>query len=399
MNNTYPYIKHGDCLEVLSKTKEESVDLIYLDPPFFTQKNHTLSNKTGEKKYSFSDLWADSEDYMRFMFDRLEACNKVLKKTGSIFIHCDRSSIHLLRIICDNIFGEDNFKSEIIWHYKRWANSSTSLLPAHQNILYYTKSGNYTFNKFFQDYSESTNIDQILQNRQRDHRNKSVYARDENGEIVSSKQKNGVPLSDVWEIPFLNPKAKERVGYPTQKPILLIERIINLASNEGDIVLDPFCGSGTTVVAATLNNRCGWGIDVSEDAVKLAESRLSAPQKTESNLLKKGKNAYKTHDVRLDSLLEDVDFVRVSRNKGIDAILKEKLNDKFVYIRLQKENESLDEAVNLLAPAIKKRDGGMGIIVVCSSTNSLLENLSLPKNIKIINSTSLEIKKLISDTK
>ncbi|MFM6402275.1 DNA-methyltransferase, partial [Planktothrix sp.] len=104
--------------------------------------------------------------------------------------------------------------------------------------------------------------------------------------------KKGVPLSDVWEIPYLNPKAKERVGYPSQKPILLLERIIELASNPGDLILDPFCGSGTTIMAAKLLNRSAWGIDISPDAVKISKDRLETSIKSESLLLKKGRKAY-----------------------------------------------------------------------------------------------------------
>ncbi len=164
--------------------------------------------------------------------------------------------------LLDEVFGSENFRSEIIWHYRRWSNSQRGLLPAHQTILYYSKTDTYTFNEKLTEYSLATNVDQILQRRSRDDSNKSVYDRDENGNVVSNGPKRGVPLSDVWDIPFLNPKAKERTGYPTQKPLLLLERIISLATNEGDCVLDPFCGSGTTLVAAQSLNRTAMGVDV-----------------------------------------------------------------------------------------------------------------------------------------
>ena len=160
---------------------------------------------------------------------------------------CDKSTSHLIKLILDKIFGPENFQSEIIWHFRRWSNSKKGLLPAHQTIFFYSKTSEFKFNSFYQEYSPSTNIDQIMQKRVRDSRNKAVYARDEHGDIIGSGGKKGVPLSDVWEIPFLNPKAKERVGFPTQKPILLMNRIIELVTNENDVVLDPFCGSGTTL--------------------------------------------------------------------------------------------------------------------------------------------------------
>lgn len=116
--------------------------------------------------------------------------------------------------------------------------------------------------------------------------------------LFGQKKKRGVPLSDVWEIPFLNPKAKERVGYPTQKPIELLERIIKISTDEGDTILDPFCGSGTTLVAAKLTDRKGIGIDINPEAVKISKQRLQNPFKTESKVLQVGADAYKTKSIR-----------------------------------------------------------------------------------------------------
>lgn len=142
-----------------------------------------------------------------------------------------------------------------------------------------TKSEAFTFNTQYTDYSPSTNVDQILQQRERDSDGKSVYRRDENGLPIANGAKQGVPLGDVWDIPYLNPKAKERVGYPTQKPIFLLDRIIEIASNPQDVVLDPFCGSGTTLVAAHPANRRYFGIGVSYDAIQLATDRLNDPMR------------------------------------------------------------------------------------------------------------------------
>ena len=146
----------------------------------------------------------------------------------------------------------------------------------------------------YQAYSPTTNIDQILQERKRSETGKVIYKRDEKGDVVPSKEKRGVPISDVWEIPFLNPKAKERVGYPTQKPIELLERIIKLSTDPGDCVLDPFCGSGTTLVSAALLGRTFIGIDNNPEAVRLCRQRLETPFKTDSNLLKTGADSYRT---------------------------------------------------------------------------------------------------------
>lgn len=233
---------HGDCKIELQKIKGNSIDLIYLDPPFFSQKTQSLKNKEN-KEYSFEDSWDNIIIYKDYIQERLEECKKVLKNTGSIFLHCDRSASHYLRLALDNVFGADNFQSEIIWSYKRWSNSKKGLLNAHQVIFFYSKTSNFKFNHIYTDYSPTTNLDQIFQKRIRDENGKTIYKTSKNGNIEFIDEKKGVPLSDVWEIPYLNPKAKERAGYPTQKPIFLLERIINLVTNEGDIVLDPFCGS------------------------------------------------------------------------------------------------------------------------------------------------------------
>ncbi|HJT33449.1 MAG TPA: site-specific DNA-methyltransferase, partial [Pirellulales bacterium] len=227
-----------------------SADLVYLDPPFFTQKVHRLAPRDRSKEFSFEDLWPSQKEYGTFLLQRLRAVHRVISNRGSLFFHCDRNAVHLARLVLDELFGPERFRSEIIWHYRRWSNAQRGLLPAHQTILYYTKSDQYTFNEMWTEYSPATNVDQILQRRSRDEFNKSIYDRDDDGNVIANGNKPGVPLSDVWDIPFLNPKAKERTGYPTQKPLSLLERIITLTTNEGDCVLDPFCGSGTTLVAA-----------------------------------------------------------------------------------------------------------------------------------------------------
>ena len=267
----------GDCLFELKNIKDNSIDLIYLDPPFYTQKKQKLSKKINSSffSYEFEDNWGSLEEYLNFMKLRLLECKRVLKYSGSIFLHCDRNACHYLKTLMDEIFGEKNFRSEIIWSYRRWSNSKKGLLNSHQNIYYYSKSDEYKFNMLYTPYSYTTNIDQILQNRIKDRNGITTYQKDENGQIVANFDKKGVPLSDVWEIPYLNPKANERNGYPTQKPILLLEQIIKISTDEGDIVLYPFCGSGTTLAAAKLLNRNYIGFDISQKAIDLCNNRLN----------------------------------------------------------------------------------------------------------------------------
>ena len=198
----------GDCLEIMKTLKGNFVGLIYLDPPFFTQKIQKLKTRDRTTEFSFNDLWACHEDYAKFIYNRVAEMHRVLSENGSLFFHCDKNASHIIRSILDSIFGTHNFRSEIIWYYKRWSNSKKGLLPAHQTIYYYTKSNNFKFNTIYNGYSESTNVDQILQKRCRDKHGKSIYARDENGDVVLDDEKKGVPLSDVWEIPYLKPQGK-----------------------------------------------------------------------------------------------------------------------------------------------------------------------------------------------
>ena len=353
----------GDCLEKMKKIANESVDLIYLDPPFFTQKEQSLKSRDNSKQYSFDDTWNSIDEYRVYIEERLKECLRILKKTGSIFLHCDKSASHHLRLALDNVFGYNNFQSEIIWNYKRWSNTKKGLLNNHQTLYFYSKTEYFKFNTMYTDYSVTTNIDQILQDRVKNEHGKSEYKKDKNGNIILGKAKKGVPLSDVWEIPFLNPKATERVGYPTQKPILLLERIINICTDENDVVLDPFAGSGTTLVASKLLNRRFIGIDMSQDAIDLCYTRLDNPIKTKSHLLEKGKSSYKNLTDEEINILKSIDAVPVQRNKGIDGFLKKHYSDKPVSVRIQKENESLTEAKRNLINASKKKQCSLMILI------------------------------------
>lgn len=372
-------VLQGDCLNELKKLRASSVDLVYLDPPFFTQKKHTLRNRENTKTYSFDDSWSSIEAYKNYIKERLAECKRTLKPTGSIFLHCDKAASHHLRIALDEVFGASNFQSEIIWSYRRWSNSKKGLLNSHQVIFFYSKTSDFKFNQMYSAYSPTTNIDQIFQKRVRDENGKTKYKIGEMGGAELIDNKTGVPLSDVWEIPYLNPKAKERVGYPTQKPILLLEQIIKLASNEGDVILDPVCGSGTTLVAAKLLGRKYIGIDVSEEAVSLTNERLANPIKSESNLLKNGKDSYKNQSDEIVSILVEIDAEPVQRNKGIDGFLKIDGKMKPIPVRVQRENETFDNAKKLLLKAIGK-NGFKRAVLLKTNDSSELTLFDEPEN-------------------
>lgn len=386
---------NDDCLSAFSKIETASIDMVYLDPPFFTQKKQSLKNSQG-KEYEFSDIWGSRNEYIFFMRERLLEIKRILKESGTVFLHCDSTASHYLRVLLDEIFGEDNFRSEIIWSYKRWSNSKKGLLAGHQTIFLYSKTSKYKFNTIYCNYSPTTNLDQILQERVRNEDGKASYKRDMSGNIVIGKEKRGVPLSDVWEIPFLNPKAKERTGYPTQKPIELLERIIKISTDEGDIVLDPFCGSGTTLVAAKLLGRRYLGIDINPSAIDLCKNRLDAPTKTESTLLKIGSQAYLTKSEKELAVLQQFDCDIVQRNRGIDAILKKYYLGAPVVIKIQKPNETVTQAISLLAEAGIKKKCSFLVLILQDDANGI-ELYNVPSNMIILNCYELEMQKRIGE--
>jgi len=304
---------YGDNLHILRQyIPDESVDLIYLDPPFNSNQNYNVLFKeengtaSAAQVHAFTDTWKwndTSEEalnditenaspklvelvngflsfldrnqftaYLVMMTQRLRELHRVLKTTGSLYLHCDPTASHYLKIILDQIFGNLNcFKNELTWHYKRWPAKCKRFQRMHDIILFYTReaNNNHTFNPLMQQLSEGT------LHRWKGYKSKVEYQ--DGVRLVTQMTKEesvGTPLDDVWDIPVINSQAKERLGYPTQKPEALLERIINVSSNEGDIVLDPFCGCGTTIVMSEKLKRRWIGIDITHLAIALMKSRL-----------------------------------------------------------------------------------------------------------------------------
>jgi DNA modification methylase len=257
---------------MLKDLPDESVDLCYIDPPFNSNRNYeTFWGDVAEKR-AFNDRFGDAQEYINYMRPRVTEIYRVMKKTGSFYYHCDWHASHYVKIMLDEIFGFNNFENEIIWHYKRWPIKQKAFQRMHDVIFFYTKTNdeNRIFNTILGERSEST---------LRRWKDKKIVARhDENGmRIPSVSEENkseGVPLDDVWNIPIIAPSAKERLGYPTQKPLALIERIVNASSNKGDVILDAFCGCGTTLVAAQKLNRKWIGVDISPTACRVMSQRL-----------------------------------------------------------------------------------------------------------------------------
>ena len=390
-------IIHGNCIEKLRGIGDDLIDLVYFDPPFFTQKTHSLASRDNSKTYEFDDKFDSSEEYLTLIENTLIQCKRVLKNSGSVFLHCDKTASHNIRIILDKVFGTENFQSEIVWSYKRWSNAKKGLLNSHQIIFFYSKTENFKFNTLYTDYSATTNLDQILQDRERNENGKAVYKRDENGKPIIGKAKKGVPLSDVWEIPYLNPKAKERTGYPTQKPVLLLNQIIKIATDEGDLVLDPFCGSGTTCVSAKSLNRNYLGIDISIDAVNLANSRLKEMIISESNLLNKGVSDYLEKTEKELAILENINAFPVQRNAGIDGFLKDHCDGLPVPVKIQSEYETVEDAIEKLERATFGKNYSMKIVIQTKDVGKsrLFDFLT---DVVVIKSLELQAKEMMRNT-
>jgi site-specific DNA-methyltransferase (adenine-specific) len=257
----------ADCLDILPCLPEGCARLIYLDPPFNTHTRRSAnSRRAGAGEVSYPDQFGPAEAYIAYLRPRLEAMRRVLAPDGSLFFHCDwRMSPHV-RTMLDGLFQV--FVNEIIWHYGLGAaRARRRLLSKHDVIYWHAASPGYVFNLLREEATPAM-LDKYRHVDEQGRRYMNSYGR-------RYFLQGGKPLDDVWDIPAIAPTSKERAGYPTQKPLALLRRIVELASQPGDLVLDPFCGSGTTPVAAQELGRRWIGIDANPQAIAIARQRLS----------------------------------------------------------------------------------------------------------------------------
>ena len=338
----------GDNLPVMRGMNSESVDLIYLDPPFNSKANYAAPIGSEAAGAEFKDTWtlsdvdatwldlieakhprlnrvihaamSDSDkSYLIYMAVRLIEMHRILKDSGSIYLHCDPTMSHYLKLVMDSVFGKVNFRNEIVWKRTNAHNDSAVYGCIHDTILYYSKGDSLTLNEQYQPYSD----EYLKRYRHTDENGKRFLDRDltagslsgggyqyewngitkiwrcpfttmqeyhKSGKLYYTRNGTprlkqflddmpGVPVQDVWiDIPPINSQAKERVGYPTQKPLTLLDRIIKASSNEGDVILDSFCGCATTLVAADRLQRDWIGIDISAKAAELVVERIKGDQ-------------------------------------------------------------------------------------------------------------------------
>ncbi len=284
----------GDNLDILRGMNAECVDLIYLDPPFNSNKSYEAPVGSKAAGAAFKDTWTLSDldvawmgliadehpaiaylldatgrthgkgmqSYLTMMAVRLLEMRRVLKSTGSIYLHCDPTASHYLKMLMDAVFGRENFRNEIVWCYSGGGIPKYDFPRKHDVLLRFTKTRAYNYQPIYRSYSPGT--------VQRGRTNvKGKY-------FEQGLRKEGTPVTDWWnDVPKItSPTDTEKTGYPTQKPLALLERIIKASSNEGDVVLDPFCGCATACVAADSLNRQWVGIDISPKAVELVNIRL-----------------------------------------------------------------------------------------------------------------------------
>jgi DNA modification methylase len=303
--------------------ESESVDLIYLDPPFFSNRNYEVIWGDANEMRSFEDRWMGGiEHYIAWLKERVEQMYRVLKKTGSLFLHCDWHADAYIRVdILGKIFGKKNFRNAIIWKYFKPHSGSTNFPKDYDTILFYTKSNKWTFNyqNILVEYDDKAiqRYDKV----DKDGKRYKIYNNRDGTTRISYMKEGGTPTS-VFEIPFIQGTSKEKISYPTQKPEALLERIIKCASNEGDMVLDPFVGGGTTVAVAERLGRQFIGIDQSAIAIKITETRLQKQMETFfSGSFSTELHKYSYHKLRYEEPFEFEEWI-IQQAGGVPNVKK-----------------------------------------------------------------------------
>ena len=313
-----------DNVEIMRGMNSDSVDLIYLDPPFNSNQNYAAPIGSKAAGAAFKDSWTfDDVDriwlallrdhdaplhavieaarlahgkgmaaYLGMMAQRLQEMHRLLKPAGSLYLHCDHTAGAYLKLLLDGLFGQENFRNEVIWHYGKMSNTSRNFPCNHDTILRYSKTDSFTFNplkgaesEYRKRYERHLTENQVLYGTVKHSTDKLVLGRVRkvkrqlgrdlrDSDVLFDFDKEYKIQSDVIYTSIIKGNSKERVGYPTQKPLALLRRLVGASSNPGDVVFDPFCGCATTCVAAEELGRHWVGIDIAHKAAELIRSRL-----------------------------------------------------------------------------------------------------------------------------
>lgn len=371
---------------------EESVDLIYVDPPFFSNKKYEFVWGNGYEFKAYEDRWKGGlSHYAAWMEPMIRECYKALKRTGSMYLHCDTHANSYLRQLMDSVFGANHFMGEIMWHYRTGGVSKRYWPQKTDTIFFYTKGSKWTFNplEVKEYYSE-------------------IYGRDFKPGLVDRKgghDEGGffhmVYADNVWNIPAVFNMSKEYLGYPTQKPLALLERIITASSNEGDLVVDPMCGGGTTMVAAHKLGRQWVGIDVSPLATDMCKTRFQKLGVT-VEVIGEPKSLKTLKD------LSGLDFQKWITEKlyanasprpvgdfGIDARLRD--NDS-TPVQIKQSNKLGRNVVDNFNAAIRRDKKTSGIIVGFSFTKGAYEEVARVKKADGIDITLMPVAEILDRT-
>ena len=421
---------YGDCLEVMEQFPSNWVNLICLDPPFNSDEKYNsifkgsgLRDITPQVK-AFDDTWTWNPEstkrvehvknasanpaskviaafetfiprskmlsYTSYMAERLFQMHRILKPTGSIYLHCDPYASHYLKLIMDAIFGEKNFRNEIVWSYNnRLSHNSKNFSQLHQTIFLYGKTNDAVTTSIYDENwkpsaTQKRRLEKGYETRKGDLiiYNDNKFAEsgiDENQYAnVYYSRADQPPVGDVWNVPILNPMAKERMGYRTQKPVALYERMIKASSNEGDIVLDPFCGCGTTIDAALKNRRRAIGIDILPFALRLInERRLGVPLpvegipvsfETAQLLAEIDKKGVKFQDWAISLVDGLASNPEKTGDEGIDgfgmfAHTPDNMDTKGIIVQVTAASGSQNVKFDKLQNDVRKHNAAMGILI------------------------------------
>lgn len=270
-------------MHALARRAAGSVSLVYVDPPFFTGRQHSRVQRsrdprTGKPKRkltpAFDDRWSNLSEYLTELGDRVAAARELLSPDGCLVLHVDPKTSHYAKVLCDEIFGGGCFASEIVWRYRRWPAKTANFQRVHDVLLRYVRDPDARpkFRQLYEPLAASTLA------TWGDKKQRAVVDADgrRSRSQTTAEATPGAPMGDVWEIGIVAPIARERTGYPTQKPEALLERLIDACTDPDDLVLDPYAGSGTTLAVCARLGRRAIGIDESAEALKVMRKRLRA---------------------------------------------------------------------------------------------------------------------------
>jgi site-specific DNA-methyltransferase (adenine-specific) len=268
-------------LNCLAEQGAGQAALVYLDPPFFTGRQHLRilrqRNASGEisrqSEVAFDDRWESLSEYLQHLQLRVTAARQLLSPDGSLVLHVDSKTSHYARVLLDEIFGPECFVSEIVWRYRRWPSKTPNYQRVHDVLLRYVRDASVKpkFNQLYEPLAASTlaTWGTSKQRAQYDSKGRRRCS------STTEETTPGVPLGDVWDIGIVAPVARERTGYPTQKPEALLTRLVESLTMPGDWVIDPYLGSGTTLAVCARLGRRATGIDINATAVEMTKARLA----------------------------------------------------------------------------------------------------------------------------